>query len=90
MSQSIKALSRTHYFGHKITEIQAVFGHHGTEDLCDWFRGLGFKTHGAVNRHQVQPKSKHTARVTEDAAEAERRQKLSESFIPKQSTLLQS
>lgn len=38
----------TYYFGHKFVEVEAVFGHHGTQDLSDWFGWFGFQPHRAV------------------------------------------
>lgn len=54
----------TYYFGHKIAEVEAVFGHHGTQDLGDWFGRFGFQPHRAVNGYQVQSKSKEHKRMS--------------------------
>lgn len=48
----------TYYFGHEFTEMEAIFGHHRTQDLSDRLRRFGFQTHRAVNRYQVQSGSK--------------------------------
>lgn len=50
----LQPLGATYYFGHKFPEVEAVFGHHGTQDLGDRFGGFGFQPHGAVNGDQVQ------------------------------------
>lgn len=47
----------TYYFGHEIAELEAVFGHHGTQDFSDWLGGLGFQPHRAVNGNQVQSRN---------------------------------
>lgn len=31
----------TYYFGHQISEVEAVFGHHRAQDLGDWFGWFG-------------------------------------------------
>lgn len=54
----------TYYFGHKIAEVEAVFGDHGTQDLCDWFGRFGFQPHGAVNGYQVQSRSRERKRMS--------------------------
>lgn len=56
----------TYYFGHKIAEVEAVLGHHGTQDLSDWFGGFGFQAHRAVNGYQVQPRIKARINVCTD------------------------
>lgn len=38
--------------------MESVFGHHGTQDLGDWFGRFGFEPHGAVDGHQVQSGSR--------------------------------
>ena len=43
--------------------MEAVFGHHGTQDLGDWFGRFGFEAHGAVNGDQVQSGSREKAEV---------------------------
>lgn len=48
----------TYYFGHKITEVEAVFGHYRSQDLGDGLGRFGFQPHRAVNGDQVQPESK--------------------------------
>lgn len=57
----IKALETTYYFGHKISKVETIFGHHGPQDLSDWLGRLGFQPHGAVNGHQIQPTSEPRA-----------------------------
>lgn len=46
----------TYYFDNKIAEVEAVLGHHGTQDLGDWFGRFGLQPHRAVDGHQVQSK----------------------------------
>ena len=41
--------------------MEAVFGHHGSQDLSDGFGRLGFQPHGAVNGYQVQSRIKSTS-----------------------------
>lgn len=43
--------------------MEAIFGHHGTQDLSDGFGRFGLQTHGAVNGDQVQSRSTERARV---------------------------
>lgn len=38
--------------------MEAVFGHHGTQDLGDWFGRFGFQPHRTVNGDQIQSKEK--------------------------------
>ncbi|KAF3837043.1 hypothetical protein F7725_004507 [Dissostichus mawsoni] len=46
----------------RIAEVEAIFGHHGTQDLSDGFGRFGLQTHGAVNGDQVQSRSTERAR----------------------------
>lgn len=63
-------LGTTYYFGHKIAEVETIFGHHGAQDLSDWLGRFGFQPHGAVNGNQVQSRSKHRAQVNVIALKA--------------------
>lgn len=43
--------------------MEAIFGHHGTQDLGDRFGRFGFQAHGAVNGNQVQSESRQRTEV---------------------------
>lgn len=44
----------TYYFGHQISEVEAVFGHHRAQDLGDRLGGFGLQAHRSVDGNQVQ------------------------------------
>lgn len=35
----------THQPGHQLTQVQAIFGHHGPQHFCDGLGGLGLESH---------------------------------------------
>lgn len=55
----VATVGTTYYFDYKITQIEAIFSHNRTEDLCDWFGWFGFQPHRAIDGYQVQSRSKH-------------------------------
>lgn len=43
--------------------MEAIFGHHGTQDLGDRFGRFGFQAHRAVNGNQVQSERRQRTEV---------------------------